>query len=139
MSILLNNPDAINTSSSLIGSAGVPQSAAGPGNTSPGNGGRGMWHIGTGFTMPLGKQLTGKVGLGYMEATEKLNSADATRKGTSMGTEVNANLNYNIMKGLDFGLYGAYAWLGDFFESNLAGASDPDDVYDLHFRLNYAF
>ena len=33
-----------------------------------------------------------------------------------MGTEVNANVNYNIMKGLDFGLYGAYAWLGDFFK-----------------------
>ena len=29
-----------------------------------------------------------------------------------MGTEVNANVNYNIMKGLDFGVYGAYAWAG---------------------------
>ena len=56
-----------------------------------------------------------------------------------MGTEVNANLNYNIMKGLDFGVYGAYAWLGDYFKSNAPGAQDPDDVYDVHMRLNYAF
>ncbi len=34
------------------------------------------------------------------------------KKGKGMGTEVNANLNYNIMKGLDFGVYGAYAWAG---------------------------
>ena len=48
-----------------------------------------------------------------------------------MGTEVNANVNYNIMKGLDFGVYGAYAWLGDFFKSKPPGAQDPDDVYDV--------
>ena len=56
-----------------------------------------------------------------------------------MGTEVNANVNYSIMKGLDFGVYAAYAWLGDFFKSNAPGAVDPDNVYDVHFRLNYAF
>ena len=44
-----------------------------------------------------------------------------------MGTEVNANVNYNIMKGLDFGLYGPYACLGDFFKSNLADSVDPDN------------
>ena len=72
MMILLANGDAINTAQSFIGSSGVAQSAAGPGNTSPGNGGRGMWHIGAGFSMPLGKQLTGKVGAGYLEASELL-------------------------------------------------------------------
>ena len=29
--------------------------------------------------------------------------------------------------------------LGDYFKSNAAGAQDPDDVYDVHMRLNYAF
>ena len=64
------NADDINTNSALIGAAGVAQSAAGPGNTSPGNGGRGIWHIGAGYTMPLGKQLTAKVGAGYLAATK---------------------------------------------------------------------
>jgi len=53
------------------------------------------------------------------------------------------------MKGLDFGLYGAYAQLGDFYKGGSptgtvvttgSGANnDPDDVYSLFFRLNYAF
>jgi hypothetical protein len=143
MMILLPNADDINTNTALIGAAADPGASLASFDTacltSLGNCGRGIWHIGTGFTMPLGKQLTAKVGAGYLEATEKLNNADVNRKGTSMGTEVNAYVNYNIMKGLDFGLYGAYAFLGDYYESNLAGASDPDDVYDVHFRLNYAF
>jgi hypothetical protein len=145
MMILLVNGDDINTSSALIGAAGVAQSAAGPGNTSPGNGGRGVWHIGTGYTQKLGDKLTAKAGAGYLAATELLKTdqggvtASTTKKGKGMGTELNANVNYNIMKGLDFGVYAAYAWLGDFFKSSVSGAQDPDDVYDVHFRLNYAF
>jgi hypothetical protein len=143
MMILLANGDAINTAQSFIGSSGVAQSGAGPGNTSPGNGGRGMWHVGAGFAMPLGKQLTGKIGAGYLEASELLKTDQGTtgfrKKGKGMGTEVNANLNYNIMKGLDFGVYGAYAWLGDYFKSNNPAVSEPDDVWDAHMRLNYAF
>ena len=141
MSILLVNGDDINTSQALVGAAASPGADA----TSPGNGGRGIWHIAAGFTMKMGDKLTGKVGAGYLAATKLLQSdqggasAATTRKGKSMGTEVNANVNYNIMKGLDFGLYGAYAWLGDFYKSNLAGAVDPDNVFDLHARLNYAF
>ena len=58
-----------------------------------------------------------------------------------MGTEVNANVNYNIMKGLDFGVYGAYAWLGDYFKS--ATSPMPSRIrttpIEAHMRLNYAF
>jgi len=141
MMILLNNGDAINTSASLIGSSSTAFSSNGfSGNTSPGNGGRGMWHIGAGYSMKLADKLTGKVGAGYLAATKSLNVIDSTKKGKDMGTEINANVNYNIAKGLDFGLYGAYAWLGDYYKSNVAGAQgDPDDVWDARFRLNYAF
>jgi len=141
MMILLPNGDDINTSSALVGAAGV----ATGGNTSPGNGGRGIWHVAAGYTQKLGDKLTGKVGAGYLAATKLLLTDQGgatfatTKKGKGMGTEVNANVNYNIMKGLDFGVYAAYAWLGDYFKSSLAGAVDPDDVYDVHFRLNYAF
>jgi hypothetical protein len=141
MMILMNNGDAINTSASLVGSSSTAVSSNGfAGNTSPGNGGRGLWHIGAGYSMKLADKLTGKVGAGYLTATKSLNGIDSTKQGKDMGTEVNANVNYNIAKGLDFGLYGAYAWLGDYYKSNVAGAqSDPDDVWDARFRLNYAF
>jgi hypothetical protein len=130
MSILLSNADDINTNQALIGAAGSASSQ------SPGNAGRGIWHVAAGYTQKLGDKLTAKVGAGHLRAT-KLLISDASFRDKTMGTEVNANLNYNIMKGLDFGVYGAYAWLGDFF---LASASDdPDDPFDVHFRLNYAF
>jgi hypothetical protein len=108
-----------------------------------------MWHIAGGYTQKLGDKLTAKAGAGYLAASNLLNVADDNRKGKSMGTELNANVNYNIMKGLDFGLYGAYAWLGDFYMNKnttagvpitgVSGLKDPDNVYDVHFRLNYAF
>ena len=143
MMILLVNGDDINTSSALNGAAAAPGSAytshAGVCVTSPGNCGRGITHVAAGYTQKLGDKLTGKVGAGYLAATKKLDIADATKKGKGMGTEVNANVNYNIMKGLDFGVYAAYAWLGDFYKSTSAAVADPDNVYDVHFRLNYAF
>ncbi len=130
MSILLGNADDINTNQALVGAAGSASSQ------SPGNGGRGITHVAVGYTMKLADKLTGKVGAGWLQATKKL-ATDASFRDKDMGTEVNANLNYNIMKGLDFGVYGAYAWLGDFFK--IDAATDPDDAYDVHFRLNYAF
>jgi hypothetical protein len=148
MMILLGNPDDINTNSALIDAAAVPGSSAfGTCQTSPGNCGRGMWHIAAGYTQKLGDKLTGKVGVGYLSATDALKVLDNNRAGKDMGTEVNANLNYNIMKGLDFGVYAAYAWLGDFYKPKNSSVNnpttgqkvDPDDVYDIHFRLNYAF
>ena len=148
MMILLGNPDDINTNSALIDAAAVPGSSAfGSCQTSPGNCGRGMWHIAAGYTQKLGDKLTGKVGVGYLAASDSLKVADVNRAGKDMGTEVNANLNYNIMKGLDFGVYAAYAWLGDFYKPKNSSSPnpttgqtvDPDDVYDIHFRLNYAF
>ncbi|TRZ97858.1 MAG: hypothetical protein D4R80_06245 [Deltaproteobacteria bacterium] len=140
MMILLPNGDDINTSSALVGAAGTATAGgAFVGNTSPGNGGRGITHLAAGYTQKLGDKLAGKVGAGYLAATKKLLGTDDTKKGKGMGTELNANVNYNIQKGLDFGMYAAYAWLGDFYKSNVAGAVDPDNVYDVHFRLNYAF
>ena len=149
MSILFGNADDINTNSALIGAAAAPGSSytsnSGVCVTSPGNCGRGIWHIAGGYTQKVTDKTTAKFGAGYLAATKLLVSdqggttASTSRKGKGMGTEINANVNYNIMKGLDFGLYGAYAWLGDFYKSGLTGASEPDNPYDLHFRLNYAF
>jgi hypothetical protein len=131
--ILMGNADDINTNQCLIGCA----APATVGASSPSNGGRGMWTVGLGYTMKAAEKVTFKVGGGYLSAS-KLTAADQTAgRDKPMGIEVNATMNYNIMKGLDFGLVGAYAFLGDFYHVN--GVADPDDPWDLHFRLNYAF
>ncbi len=134
MSVLLVNADDINCAQALVGARAVPAA----GSTSPALGGRGLMHLAAGYTQKLTDKLTGKVGAGYLKAS-KLLTTDTTKKGKELGIEVNANVNYNIMKGLDFGVYGAYAFLGDYFKSNVAGVDEPDDVYSTNLRLNYAF
>jgi hypothetical protein len=136
MQILLPNGDDLNTSQALAYDMG--------------NGGAGVILLAAGYSQKLTDKVTGKVGIGYLAAAEK-RFRDGTRTGADqghnfaskkdMGTEVNANVNYNISKGLDLGLYGAYAFLGSAYDLNAAGtaAQDPDDLYSVFARLNFTF
>ncbi len=126
MQILLPNLDDLTTSQALVGAGG----------TGLGNGGRGIMLVAAGYTQKLGDKLTGKVGAGYLQAS-KLDAAHASYQKKAMGTEVNANVSYNIAKGLDVGLVGAYAWIGDFFKPS--ATTEADNAYDLHARIQYAF
>jgi len=110
----------------------------------PSNSGRGLYMFAGGYTHKLSDKLTGKVGAGYLAAVEKRKTtATNEAKGTAMGTEINANVNYNIAKGLDFGLYGAYCFLGSFYDRSSAltptAGNNPDDLYTAYARLNFAF
>jgi hypothetical protein len=92
-----------------------------------------------GYNQKFSDKLTGKIGAGYLTAEKKRKSSATTEaKGKTMGTEINANVNYNITKGLDFGVYGAYCMLGKFYD-RVAPEQNPDDLYTLHGRLNFAF
>jgi len=134
MQILLLNGDDMGSASGVYGQATSPSKG------SMGNAGRGMMHLAAGYTQKLGDKLTGKVGAGYLAATKLLKSDVALGyMKKNMGTEFNASLNYNIMKGLDVGVVGAYAWIGDFFKTGVTDADNPDNAYDLHARINYAF
>jgi len=130
MQILMLAADTITAVAGLYASA--------PGDKTMGNGGRGMTHFAAGYTQKLSDKLTGKVGLGYLAATKKLKS-DPSYMNKTMGTEVNATVNYSLMKGLDVGLVGAYAWIGDFFKTSATSAGDPDNAFDVHARLAYVF
>ena len=105
------------------------------------NGGAGLFHVGAGYTQKLNDKLTGKVGAGYLAAAKKrvrdMGPAANFANATAMGTEVNANLSYNITKGLDFGVIGAYAWLGNAYK--VSGSPTPDNLFSTYARLNYAF
>jgi hypothetical protein len=132
MQILLLNADDIGTAAGVYGVAGQ--------SGSMGNGGRGMMHLAAGFSMKMGDKLTGKVGAGYLQATKLLKSDEALGyKKKNMGTEFNASVSYNLMKGLDVGVVGAYAWIGDFYRTSAASTGEPDNAFDLHARINYAF
>jgi len=111
----------------------------------PNNSGRGLMLFAGGYTMKFGAKLTGKVGAGYLAAVEKrpASSSAPSAEGKDMGTEINANVNYNLAKGLDVGLYGAYCFLGSFYDRSSTttptASNSPDDLYTLFTRLNYAF
>lgn len=127
--ILMSAPDTINVSQCLLGCSGAEL------GSDPGLGGRGMWHLGAGFAMPFTKQLKGEVNAGYLAATKKFTTD--TNKGKDIGTELNANISYNIAKGLDVGVVGAYAWLGDFLK--FAGTPDVKNAYTTYAKINYAY
>lgn len=120
MQLLLVNVDDINTLQALT--------------VNPNAGGRGLMHAAVGYSMKFTDKLGFKVGAGYAQVAQDR----TTDQGDVLGTELNANLNFNISKGLDFGLYGAYAFLGDFYDRP-SGQPEFVDPYDLHFRINYAF
>jgi hypothetical protein len=125
LSILFPNADMINSATALV--------------LNPSNNGRGVILVAAGYTQKFSDKISGKIGAGYLAADKKRPLSPATEaKGKGMGTEVNANVNYNISKGLDFGVYGAYCFLGTFFDRP-AGQENPNDLYELHGRLNYAF
>jgi hypothetical protein len=105
------------------------------------NKGRGIIAAAAGFRMKFSDALAGKVGVGYL--------ADAEAPGPGIdehsAIEVNANVNWTVAKGMDVGLYGAYAFLQDWEAYSTAGVTtvgtsqDADDIYKMMFRMNYAF
>ncbi len=107
---------------------------------------RGIIAVAAGFSMKLTDTLTGKVGAAYLQDAKNTFEAAGDKK--HKATEINANVNYNVTKGVDVGLYGAYAFLSDWKSySRTVGTDtavvdltkDADNVYKVYARLNYAF
>ena len=136
MQIMLASWDTINVSQCIIGCSG------GELNDSLGNGGRGLWHIAAGASMKVTPKLQAEANIGYAAAV-KLKPGEGTWRDKDLGTEVNAGLSYNIVKGLDVGVYGAYMFLGGFVKDapTAPATSSPDfkDPWTSYARVNYAF
>ena len=140
MQILLASWDAINIAQCLVGCSG------GVYGDSLGLQGRGLWHVAAGANFDVTKSLKVEANAGYAAAVKMRSAtapgrpADAAFRDKDLGTEVNAGINYNIAKGLDFGLFGAYLFLGDFNKTSATGpGSDPEDPWSGYARVNYAF
>ena len=127
MQLLFPNIDDINASAALAYDVS--------------NKGRGIIALAAGFRMKLSDTLSGKVGLGYLTDAKNYWGSPVKKH---KATEVNANVNYALMKGLDLGLYGAYAFLSDWESygtgSGVANLSqEADNIFKTYFRMNYAF
>jgi hypothetical protein len=137
MQILIPAADEINSASSLAYDAQ--------------NKLRGMIIVAAGYSMKFDDRTSGKVGIGYM-ADDKVfvgQNQDGVSVKKHSATEINANVNYEMVKGLNLGLYGAYAFLSDWEDYgtgqnvsavNLANMTrSADDIWRTYFRMNYAF
>ncbi len=134
MTILLPSNDTINVSQCLIGCSG------GESGSDPGNGGRGIWLVAAGYQQSVTAKVKAQANVGYLSATKKTKADDAAgMKGKDMGTEVNARIDYNIAKGLDVGVVGAYALIGDFYNSNAPDSNEIKDAWTTYARINYSF
>lgn len=107
---------------------------------------RGIMAVAAGVTMKFADALTGKVGAAYLQDAKNTFQLAGAKK--HKATEINANVNFNVTKGVDVGLYGAYAFLSDWESfsrtvgTNTAVADvtkDADNIYKVYARLNYAF
>ena len=125
MQILLPNLDDINASAALAYDVQ--------------NKGRGIMAVAAGFRMKFSDALTAKFGAGYLADVE----APGPGVDEHSAFEINANVNFALAKGLDLGLYGAYAFLSDWESYSAAGVAsataDADDIWKGYVRLNYAF
>ena len=136
MQIMLASWDTINVSQCIVGCSG------GEYGDSLGLQGRGLWHIAAGYMMDVTPKIKAEANIGYAAAV-KLHEGESSWRDKSLGTEINAGVNYNILKGLDFGLFGAYMWLGDFVKDapTAPATSSPNfkDPWTTYARINYAF
>jgi hypothetical protein len=106
------------------------------------NKGRGIIMLAAGCQMKFGDMLSGKVGVGYL--TDAKNTVGGAVK-KHKATEVNANVNYALVKGMDIGLYGAYVFLTDWEDYGRLGTGvadltqKADNIYKAYVRMNYVF
>ena len=131
MQIMLASWDTINVSQCIVGCSG------GEYGDSLGLQGRGLWHVAAGASMAFTPRLKAEVNAGYAAAV-KLRPTETSWRDKDLGTEVNAGLSFNVAKGLDVGVYGAYMWLGGFVKDG-PGAADFKDPWTSYARVNYAF
>ncbi len=123
MEILAPSPDSIGSSRALAYDMN--------------NGGAGVTFLTAGAAMNVTPKITVKGNLGYMTANQLTGDQKIAGNGKSMGTEVNATVSYNVMKGLDAGLTGAYVFAGNYYKAT--GAESPTDPYALTAKINYAY
>jgi len=92
------------------------------------------------YVPPAMKAMYAQAAVGYFQALEDdLNRAgQVDTEGTSLGTEVAARVGYKIAEKFDVSLNGAYAFLGDFFDS-ASGNNDPDNPYKLYLMANIPY
>jgi hypothetical protein len=97
-----------------------------------------------GYDLPINAKLSTAFNAGFV-AVAKENGAkplnlksSAVNKSNYLGTEINAEANYQLMDGLTTSVRVAYAILGDYYK-DVATNGTPENPYDFKLIFKYAF
>jgi hypothetical protein len=98
------------------------------------NNGQGVIMGSLGYDYAFSDKLSGSANAGFAAIAN--DDAPTVAGGTSnyLGTEVNAEVNYQLTANVTLGARGGYVFLGDYFEG-----LDADDPYDVKLIARYAF
>jgi len=84
-----------------------------------------------------------KWGVGYFLALDDRrddsSAPEDNRRGTTLGTEISAQVGMIVADKVDISLRGAYAYLGDFYDGQAAGGRDPDNLYKVTAMIHVPF
>jgi hypothetical protein len=102
--------------------------------------GYGLFAVNATADVKLPANLYLKSGAGYfMALDDTINKNIATKKdGKDLGIEVAARVGTKIAEKVDVSLGGAYAFVGNFYNST-TGGSDPDNMYKVNFMINMGY
>ena len=93
-----------------------------------------------GYDMAFTKKLSGSANAGFAAVAKSNGNPQRSTTSDSdyLGTEVNAELNYQVYDNVSMGARAAYVFLGNYYK-NVASNGTPDDPYAIRLRVNYTF
>jgi len=103
-----------------------------------GNNGQGQMGIYLGYDLPVTEKLTTAFNVGFASIAEK-NGTGNDDNGKYLGTEINAEATYTVLKGLTAGVRAGYAMLGSYYDNVTLDGKDPVDPYDIKLMVKYSF
>lgn len=105
-----------------------------------GNKGQGQMGLYLGYDLPVTEKLATAFNVGFASIAKKNNTStlDADN-GKYLGTEINAEATYTVLKGLTAGVRAGYAMLGSYYDNVTLDGKDPVNPYDLKLMVKYSF
>jgi hypothetical protein len=103
-----------------------------------GNNGQGQMGLYLGYDLPVTEKLTTAFNVGFASIAEK-NGTGNDDNGKYLGTEINAEATYTVLKGLTAGVRAGYAMLGSYYDNVTLDGKDPVNPYDIKMMVKYSF
>jgi hypothetical protein len=103
-----------------------------------GNEGQGQMGLYLGYDLPVTEKLTTAFNVGFASIAEK-NGTGNDNNSKYLGTEINAEATYTVLKGLTAGVRAGYVMLGGYYDDVALNNDSPANPYDVKLMVKYSF